>query len=184
MMPPDDAPPMPTRPHAIPRLATAVLAGLLASCASPPPPSPPPAPPPVVPAPAPPPAPAPAPVAVEPEGKVSLAASPHEYRRDAARHLYELNGHRIYKGQLPPLLHAVGVMRVELDERGHVRTFEWMRAPRHAPAVMAEIERTVRAAAPYPRPRRMGRVFYTDTWLWDHSGHFQLDTLTEGQRSR
>jgi protein TonB len=24
-------------------------------------------------------------------------------------------------------------------------------------------------------------VTYTDTWLWDKSGRFQLDTLTEGQ---
>jgi hypothetical protein len=28
---------------------------------------------------------------------------------------------------------------------------------------------------------RMGRVVYTDTWLWHASGKFQLDTLTEGQ---
>jgi hypothetical protein len=28
---------------------------------------------------------------------------------------------------------------------------------------------------------RLGKVTYTDTWLWDKSGHFQLDTLTEGQ---
>jgi hypothetical protein len=27
----------------------------------------------------------------------------------------------------------------------------------------------------------MGKVTYTDTWLWHSSGHFQLDTLTEGQ---
>jgi len=27
----------------------------------------------------------------------------------------------------------------------------------------------------------MGRVTYTDTWLWHKSGRFQLDTLTEGQ---
>ena len=26
-----------------------------------------------------------------------------------------------------------------------------------------------------------GKVSYTDTWLWDKSGRFQLDTLTEGQ---
>jgi hypothetical protein len=26
-----------------------------------------------------------------------------------------------------------------------------------------------------------GKVTYTDTWLWDKSGRFQLDTLTEGQ---
>jgi len=30
-------------------------------------------------------------------------------------------------------------------------------------------------------PERLGRVTYTDTWLWDKSGRFQLDTLTEGQ---
>jgi hypothetical protein len=47
--------------------------------------------------------------------------------------------------------------------------------------VTAEIERTVRAAAPFPLPSRMGKVTYTDTWLWDKSGQFQLDTLTEGQ---
>ena len=56
-----------------------------------------------------------------------------------------------------------------------------MRAPRHAPEVIAEIERTVRAAAPYPLPERLKKVTYTDTWLWDKSGSFQLDTLTEGQ---
>jgi hypothetical protein len=42
----------------------------------------------------------------------------------------------------------------------------------------------VRAAAPFPAPKRMGRVVYTDTWLWDKSGRFQLDTLTEGQLDR
>ena len=47
--------------------------------------------------------------------------------------------------------------------------------------MIAEIERTVRAAAPYPMPARMGKVVWTDTWLWHQSGQFQLDTLTEGQ---
>jgi hypothetical protein len=79
------------------------------------------------------------------------------------------------------LLYAVGVLQVEVDARGQVRQLTWMRAPRHAPEVVAEIERTVRAAAPFPAPVRMGQVTYTDTWLWDRSGRFQLDTLTEGQ---
>jgi hypothetical protein len=82
---------------------------------------------------------------------------------------------------LPPLLYAVGVLQVEVDGQGQVQQINWMRAPRHAPEVVAEIERTVRAAAPFPAPARMGRVTYTDTWLWDRSGRFQLDTLTEGQ---
>ena len=116
-----------------------------------------------------------------PQGTRSNAATPREYRRDAASHLYGLNANRIYKGRLPPMLYAVGVLQVEVDRQGRVLSTHWMRAPRHAPEVMAEIERTVRQAAPYPAPERLGKVTYTDTWLWHKSGHFQLDTLTEGQ---
>jgi hypothetical protein len=79
------------------------------------------------------------------------------------------------------LLYAIGVLDVEVDGRGEVQALSWQRAPRHAPEVIAEIERTVRAAAPYPAPTRMGGVVYTDVWLWDKSGRFQLDTLSEGQ---
>ena len=82
---------------------------------------------------------------------------------------------------MPPLLYAIGVLEVDIDKTGRVSAVRWLRAPRHAPEVMKEIERTVRNAAPFPAPARMGRVTYTDTWLWDKSGRFQLDTLTEGQ---
>ncbi len=157
-------------------------AAVLAGCATPPAPAPAPvgsAPPP--PAPAPPPvAPAPLPPAAA-AGPVSLAATPREYRRDAAGHIYQRNAHRIYRGMLPPLLYAIGVLQVDVDRQGRVTGLSWMRAPRHAPEVIAEIERTVREAAPFPQPTRMGRVTWTDTWLWDRSGRFQLDTLTEGQ---
>ena len=82
---------------------------------------------------------------------------------------------------MPPLLYAIGVLDVELDRQGQVQATRWKRAPSHAPEVMAEIEKTVRAAAPYPAPTRMGKVVYTDVWLWHKSGRVQLDTLTEGQ---
>lgn len=113
---------------------------------------------------------------------VSSASTAREYRKDAARHLYNLNANRVYRGQLPPLLYAVGVLEVDVDRAGNVRRLNWLRAPRHAPEVVKEIERTVRAAAPFPAPARVGdKLTYTDTWLWDKSGRFQLDTLTEGQ---
>ncbi|MBI2772655.1 MAG: hypothetical protein HYX47_23750 [Burkholderiales bacterium] len=111
----------------------------------------------------------------------SAAATPRAYRQDAASHVYGLNKDRIYKGRMPPLLYAIGVLQVDLDSNGGVRALNWMRKPSHAPEVVAEIERTVRAASPYPAPVRMGRVTWTDTWLWHQSGRFQLDTLTEGQ---
>ena len=129
-----------------------------------------------------------APAQSAPPAQVGSAAAltvgrtnPRAYRADAASHLYGLNQERIYKGRLPPLLYAIGVLQVEVDGRGNVRNLNWMRAPKHAPEVIAEIERTVRAAAPFPAPARMGKVVYTDTWLWHKSGRFQLDTLTEGQ---
>jgi protein TonB len=113
--------------------------------------------------------------------RVSGAATPRAYRQDAASHVYGLNQDRIFKGRLPPMLYAIGTLEVDLDGQGKVRSLHWMRRPSHAPEVVAEIERTVRAAAPYPAPSRMGKVVWTDTWLWHKSGRFQLDTLTEGQ---
>ncbi len=115
----------------------------------------------------------------------SNATSAMAYRRDGAEHLYGRNQNRIYRGKMPPLLQAVGVTRVSIDYLGRIQAIEWMRAPSHVPAVMAEIERTIRAAAPFPAPVHMGgHVAYVDTWLWDKSGRFQLDTLTEGQLDR
>ena len=113
--------------------------------------------------------------------KQSLARNAKDYRRDAASHLYALHEQRIFKGRLPPMLEAVGVINVDIDQRGGVRAIRWQRAPKHAPQVMREIERMVRAAAPYPAPLHMSQVTYTDVWLWHKSGKFQLDTLTEGQ---
>ncbi|QHI98120.1 hypothetical protein GT347_09025 [Xylophilus rhododendri] len=114
--------------------------------------------------------------------RISAATTERAYRQDGASHLYGLNAERIYKGQLPPLLYAIGTLQVHLDATGRVTGLSWMRAPRHAPEVIKEIEATVRRASPFPAPARIGRMTYTDTWLWDKSGKFQLDTLTEGQR--
>ncbi len=182
----------PHRRHLKPQLLWPVMALVLSACVSKPPvvtvappvvEPPPPAPVVIMP----PPKPAPLVIAPEPEPEpvpvlVSKARSDREFRKDAARHIYEQNAHRIYSGRLPPLLKAVGVMDVVVDRRGHVLRVEWRRAPKHAPDVIKEIERTVMAAAPYPAPIHLGQATYTDTWLWDKSGRFQLDTLTEGQR--
>jgi hypothetical protein len=172
---PDQRPPARKRPFWLPASLMAAVAAIVAACKSGPEPAPAPA------------APGsdarvtgPVPAA-QGSARASGAATPRAYRQDAATLLYGLNAQRIYKGKLPPLLYAIGVLEVDIDRAGRVTALRWMRAPRHAPEVVKEIERTVRAAAPFPVPARMQRVTYTDTWLWDKSGHFQLDTLTEGQ---
>lgn len=156
---------------------TACIVSLLAACAGKPPaPVEKPAPPPpvaVAPTPLPPPEP--------PILRLSPANNILDYRKDAADHLYGLHRDNIYVGRMPPLLYAVGVLQTDIDKRGYVTGVRWMRAPSHAPEVMAEIERMARAAAPYPAPMKLGSVTYTETWLWHKSGRWQLHTLTEGQ---
>ena len=119
--------------------------------------------------------------AVPPPKQVSNAKTPKAYRSDAAKHIYQTYQDRIYKGKMPAMLKAVGVVEVAVDQRGQVQGIVWLRAPKHAPEVMREIETALRQAAPYPAPVHLKQVTYTETWLWHASGRFQLDTLTEGQ---
>lgn len=114
--------------------------------------------------------------------KVSMAGDAKSYRKDGARHLYAAYKDQIYKGKLPPLIHAIVVAEIDLDEAGNVRDIHMIRTPSHAPDVTERVRRMIRAASPLPAPRRMGGTKYLDIWLVDKSGRFQLDTLTEGQR--
>jgi len=116
-----------------------------------------------------------------PMGPVSAADTAVDYRVDAAYHLYDKNNGRIFRGVMPHFLYAIGVLEIQVDSRGNLTGLNWMRAPEHAPEVIAEIERTVRKAAPFPAPVRLGKASYIETWLWDASGSFQLHTLSEGQ---
>jgi len=116
-----------------------------------------------------------------PSLQISAADTALAYRHDAASHLYDKNSNRIFKGILPPFLYAVAVLQVQVGSRGQLTALSWLREPPHAPEVVAEIERTVRQAAPFPAPVKLGSAIYIDTWLWDASGRFQLHTLTEGQ---
>ncbi|RYF66405.1 MAG: hypothetical protein EOO29_38830 [Comamonadaceae bacterium] len=106
------------------------------------------------------------------------------YRKQGAQHLYKAYAKQIYKGKIPPLVYAVVVVETDVDAQGNVRLVTYSRTPSHAPEVPPKIAEMIRAASPLPAPGRIGAHTYVDTWLWDKSGRFQLDTLTEGQRSR
>lgn len=112
---------------------------------------------------------------------ISQATNEKAYRHDGARAIYAAYPDSIYKGKLPPLLYAIAVVETELDANGNVRDVRMVRAPSHAPEVTAKIRELIRKASPLPAPARMGATKYTDVWLFDKSGKFQLDTLTEGQ---
>jgi protein TonB len=106
------------------------------------------------------------------------------YRKTGARQIYKTYAQRIYKGKIPPLVYAVVVVETELDANGNVTNVTFSRVPSHAPEVPGKIAALIKAASPLPSPGRLGGHTYVDTWLWDKSENFQLDSLTLGQRSR
>lgn len=113
---------------------------------------------------------------------VSSAETAKAYKIDAARHVYKAYSDKVYKGKLPALIHAVVVLEVAVDEQGNVRDINMIRVPTHAPDVTVAVKDMIQRASPMPAPSRMGGVKFTEVWLVDKSGRFQLDTLTEGQR--
>ncbi len=126
---------------------------------------------------------APAPTSAQAAAPITLstARNADEYRQACARHVYQHYADRIYPGVLPPMLYAIGSLELYLDAQGNIQGLNWLREPSHAPEVVQQIEDMVYAAAPFPAAPQLAETIYTDTWLWDESGRFQLHTLTEGQ---
>ena len=113
--------------------------------------------------------------------QVSLANDAQNYRSDAARHVYATYADQIYKGMLPPLVHAIVVVETEVDGAGNVQNIRAVRSPSHAPDVTEAVLAMIRKASPFPALGQPGSMKFVEVWLVDHSGRFQLHTLTEGQ---
>ncbi|MEO7243551.1 MAG: hypothetical protein ABIX12_00140 [Rubrivivax sp.] len=110
----------------------------------------------------------------------SAAATTADYKRDAARHIYAAYGSRIYRGKLQPLLFGIAVVETHLGPDGQVIDVVMVRPP-SAREVGPWVVQMIQRAGPFPPPARLGRTRFTEVWLVDKSGTFQLDTLTEGQ---
>lgn len=102
-----------------------------------------------------------------------------EYRADAAEQIYKLYNEKVYKGVLPPLLYAVGIVQITVDSSGAVTMLVWLRKPRDD--VAAQIESLIMTPGLFGIPPE-GSAVFVETWLWDKSGRFQLKSLSEGQR--
>ncbi len=113
-------------------------------------------------------------------GQPSEAETDAAYRQDAARHLYASYPMRIYKGRMPPLLYGVMIVDTEVDAQGQIIDVR-VRRPPAAAEVGPWVVSMIRRAAPFPPPAKLGKAVSTDVWRVHKSGHFQLDTLTEGQ---
>lgn len=114
----------------------------------------------------------------------SAASNEAEYRVDAAKHLYASYPMHVFRGQLPPLLYAVAVIETDVDEAGQITDVRMTREPAAAKEVGPWLVSLVRKVKQLPSPAKIGKHTYTETWLVDKSGRFQVHTLSEGQRSQ
>ncbi len=114
--------------------------------------------------------------------QASAAKTEREYRKDGARHLYAAYKKQVHKGKMPPLLYGVAIIETEIGAGGEVHAVRVVRQPAAAEVGPWAVE-MIKKASPFPAPpATMGTVKYTEIWLVDKNGRFQLDTLSEGQR--
>ena len=120
---------------------------------------------------------------VQGAAKESVAETDKEYKTDAARHIYSAYPMRVFRGKLPPMLYGIAFVETEIDATGQVVNVSILRKPA-APEVGPWVQAMVKRAAPFPVPAKVagGTVKFTEIWLVDKSGLFQVDSLTEGQR--
>ena len=83
--------------------------------------------------------------APEATAAASAAATPLEYKRDAARHLYAAYPTRIFQGKLRPLLHGIMITETRLDANGHVVDVSVIRPPAALGTLMRWLKRRARA---------------------------------------
>src|SRR5262252_1466906 len=88
-------------------------------------------------------------------GQISNAETEKAYRVDAARHIYAKYPDKIYPGKLPPMVHAVVVLEMNVDANGQLQSINLLRTPSHAPEVTAAVQEMIRSASPMPVPARL-----------------------------
>ena len=79
-------------------------------------------------------------------------------------------------------MHAIMVIETVLDDTGHIKKINVLRAPSHASDVTAAVREMIQRVTPFSTPAH-GRRHPDGHRLVDRSRRFQLDALSEGHRS-
>ena len=115
---------------------------------------------------------------------MSPASTLDAYKAEVAQRIYASSS-ELSAGRPQNLLRAVIVLNVVVDRNGQPTRITIQRTPGDAEAEQRAIL-SVRRAAPFPRPsnailRGGGGVEFSETWLFNDDGRFQLRTLSQGQ---
>lgn len=113
-------------------------------------------------------------------------ASVDDYKRDAAKHVVRKNKANTFTGRLPPMLPAVVVLTITVDESG--RTIEVSAQRSRDDEATAVAIASIYHAGSLPSPRNLvagpeRSLTFSETFLFDADYRFQLRTLAPRQSS-
>jgi protein TonB len=106
-----------------------------------------------------------------------------DYKTQVAQHVVQHNPDRSYSGKLPPMLPAIVVLEITVDENGQLRDVAVQRS-RDPDASQIALD-SMRRSTPLPRPHQLakagGKLTFSETFLFADSGRYQLRSLADPQ---
>lgn len=106
------------------------------------------------------------------------------YKADAARQIVRQNADHTFSGALPPMLPAIVVMRITVDQNGKLTQASVLRSrdEEASKVALASMRRTGYLPMPYNLARGPARsLTYMETFLFNADYRFQLRTLAPVQ---
>ncbi len=114
------------------------------------------------------------------------AQSPDEVKADFARAVYQHSAGKVHNDQPQPLLRAVVVLRIKLNERNQWQAEVFRDNPEQPEMTRAAMASVAQLPAPVglsPRAQQMLRdEGLIEAWLFQKDGRFALKTLAKPQR--
>ena len=135
--------------------------------------------------PAAPPAPSAVSVTADPLPAPALPASRtlDAYKADVARHIMHRNPERIFDGRLPPMLPAIVVLNITVDDQGQLTDVQVQRS--RDPGASEVALASLRRSGPLPRPDglmpRGAAMTFTETFLFGEQYRYQIRSLAGPQ---
>jgi protein TonB len=107
-----------------------------------------------------------------------------DYKTQVAQHVLQHNPDRSYSGTLPPMLPAIVVLRITVDENGGLEDVVVQRS-RDDDASQIALD-SMRRSTPLPPPQRLaqaGKLTFSETFLFADSNRYQIRSLAGPQAS-
>jgi protein TonB len=109
-------------------------------------------------------------------------ATVDDYKFDAAVQIVQFNAAHTFSGKLPPMLPAVVVLRITVDESGRITDMWVQRAPEHGQLASEIAMASMHRAGVMPRPLNLANgpdrlLSYSETFLFNADNRFQVRTL-------